>query len=198
MLIVAGAGPGSLELLTVEVLDLIKSSKKVMAFGRIASSFYGLRGDIITVSRVDEVITQLAYEEDILLLASGDPCFFGIIELIKNRGITIDRIVPGISSMQYMMSKLQIPWKDFEFVSFHGRAFDLSKIKGDKLFFFTDKDNTPNHISKQLFENGYKGEIIAGFNLSYDDEEIISVKIGDDIKDIDKVSVAVVMIDESA
>ena len=46
-------------------------------------------------------------EKDIAIIASGDPCFYGIANYIKNNFKGEIEIVPGISSFQYLMCKLQ-------------------------------------------------------------------------------------------
>ena len=153
MLILAGAGTGSIDRLTIEVYREIKNADRVFAFGRIAGNFKEIREDIEIVNRVDEIINKVKYVEGtILILASGDPCFFGVLDLLKRKGVIIDRVLPGLSSMQSLMAKFQIPWKSFEFISFHGRDMDLEALANDKLFFLTDKINTARKISDSLSE----------------------------------------------
>ncbi len=193
MLIIAGVGPGNPEYLTKEVEEEIKNTQYILAFGRIAETLKGIRSDIVKVSRVDEVLKFIEEDKDILLLASGDPNFFGIVDFLKNKEIKIDRVLPGISSFQYMMSKLEKSWQDAKFISLHGRQGDLRQVKNHQLsIILIDKDNMPSSISKRLHDIGIRGNIYAGFNLSYEDEIIIRKNIGEEIEDVSYLGVVVV------
>lgn len=184
MIKIAGAGPGNPKLLTAEVQELIKDSQRVIAFGRIKDSLKDLREDILEVNRMDELLELIEKSnEDTLVLASGDPNFFGVVELIRRKGIEISSIYPGISSLQYFMSKIQKSYSHVNTFSVHGREFDFSKIdwtKGEYAFLI-DKIHNGNYISKSLDKLGITGEIFYGYNLSYDDEYITSSKIGEEI-----------------
>ena len=193
MLTVAGIGPGNPKYLTVDVKEKIENTKYVLGFGRVASTLKEIRPNIVSVNRVDEILNYIEEDKEILLLASGDPNFFGIVDFLKRKKIKINEVLPGISSFQYMMSKLQKPWQDANFLSLHGRNESLEKVKEHKLsIILIDKDHTPSFISKELFNLDIKGIIYAGFNLSYDDEKIIKVNIGEEIEDISSLGVVVI------
>ena len=193
MLTVAGVGLGSKKYLTKVVEDRIKQTECVLAFGRVGQSLKEIRSDIISINKVDELVAFIKEDRDILLLASGDPNFYGIVNYLKNKGVDIKEVLPGISSFQYMMARLQKPWQETKFLSLHGREDDLVKVKGYKLsIILIDKDNMPSRISKELYKLGIKGTIYAGFNLSYRDEKIIRKKIGDEIEDISSLGVVLV------
>lgn len=131
--------------------------------------------------------------KDVLILASGDPCFYGIIEYLKKNNISIEKIMPGISSFQYMMTKLGLSWQGANLMSLHGRNENLESIREYKLsIILTDSENTPSHISNEINKLGIRGKIYAGFNLSYEDEIIIKANIGDKIEDISSLAVVVV------
>lgn len=193
MLTVAGIGPGNPKYLTRDVREKIENTKYVLGFGRVASTLKEIRSDIISVNKVDEILNYIEEDKETLLLASGDPNFFGIVDFLKRKEIKIDEVLPGISSFQYMMSKLQKPWQDANFLSLHGRSESLEEVKEHKTsIILIDKDNTPSFISKELFNLDIKGIIYAGFNLSYDDEKIIKVNIGEEIEDISSLGVVVI------
>jgi cobalt-precorrin-7 (C5)-methyltransferase len=193
MLTVAGIGPGNPKYLTLDVKEKIETADFVLGFGRVSTSLKGIRNDIISVSRVFETLDYIKEDKNILLLASGDPNFFGIVDFLKRQGIKIDEVLPGISSFQYMMSKLQKSWQDANFLSLHGRNESLERVREHKLsIILIDKDNTPSFISKKLYSLNIKGIIYAGFNLSYDDEKIIEVNIGEEIEDASSLGVVVI------
>ncbi|HZH93819.1 MAG TPA: precorrin-6y C5,15-methyltransferase (decarboxylating) subunit CbiE [Tissierellaceae bacterium] len=183
MLSVVGAGPGNPKYLTEEAIGIIGRADRVIAFGRIAESIRSIRKDVVRISSVDQVEMELEHEGNIVLLASGDPTFYGIVGYLRKNGIKADSIVPGISSMQYMFSILGLEWQDAYLSSAHGRKLELDSILERNLsVVLLDKENTPDMISTKLYEAGARGRIHAGSNLSYDDEMIISCMIGDRIQ----------------
>ncbi|NLY46899.1 MAG: precorrin-6y C5,15-methyltransferase (decarboxylating) subunit CbiE [Tissierella sp.] len=193
MLTVAGVGPGNPKYLTLDVKDRIEKAEMVVAFGRVGHSISSIRDDYIEVNRVDSIIEILNEDKDTLLLASGDPNFFGIVEFLKRKGVKVDTVLPGLSSFQYMMSKLQKSWQEAKFVSLHGRDHDLKDILNQGLIILLiDKINTPSYISKELDILGMKGTMYVGFNLSYNDEKIIKANIGDKIDDYSSLGVVVI------
>ena len=173
--------------------ETIERAEHVLAFGRVSYSLKGIRDDFIEVNKVEEIIKYMDSYKDILLLASGDPCFYGIVEFIKKKGIPIKNILPGLSSFQYMMAKLGKSWGYANFLSLHGRDEGLEKVKNSRLtIILTDKYNTPSIISNKLAKLGVEGTMYVGFNLSYEDEKIIKVNIGEEIEDISSLSVVVI------
>ncbi|MBU5675509.1 precorrin-6y C5,15-methyltransferase (decarboxylating) subunit CbiE [Alkaliphilus sp. MSJ-5] len=190
---IAGVGPGNPKYLTVEAKEAIEKAEYVLAFGRVSSSLKSIRDDFIQVNRVDDIIKHINIYNDLLLLASGDPNFYGIVDFLKKKGVLIKKVIPGISSFQYMMAKLEKSWQGANFLSLHGRDEGLEKVKKSYLtIILTDKENSPLVISRNLKMLGVKGTMYIGFNLSYDDEKIIKINIGEEVEDISPLSVVVI------
>lgn len=193
MLTVAGVGPGNLKYLTEEVKNEILRAKKIFAFGRVGESIKPLREDFIEISKVDKILDVLKEKEDLLLLASGDPTFYGIVDYLKKKNVKIDKILPGLSSFQYMMAKLNLSWHNALLVSLHGRKGDFLTFCNKKLIIvLVDKENTPDYLSQELYKMGMTGTMYIGFNLSYEDEQIIRVNIGDRVENYSNLSVVVI------
>lgn len=193
MITVAGVGPGNPRYLTVEVKEAIENSRCVLAFGRVGETLKDIRDDFIIVKRVEEVYNHSLKNSDLLILASGDPCFYGILEYLKAKGISVDEVLPGISSFQYMMGKLKKSWHNGEFMSFHGRSGRLKDVLESKLtIMLTDSINTPSVLSKKLYEIGARGVMYIGYNLSYEDEKILKINIGEEVEDYSSLAVVVV------
>ncbi|MDD7761434.1 MAG: precorrin-6y C5,15-methyltransferase (decarboxylating) subunit CbiE [Firmicutes bacterium] len=179
MIDVAGVGPGDIKYLTLEVYNAIKEYQTVLAFKRVKESLASLRDDIVEVSYGE--LKDYFNKDDILLLASGDPMFFGISDYLKREG-ALGRVYTGISSVQLLASIIKEPLSNANLLSAHGRELDYSKIKSNS-YILTDNLNSPAMISKRLYENGMRGDIIVGFSLSYKDECIKYYKIGDNIEE---------------
>lgn len=210
MIYLIGMGPGNLENTTVEALDILKKSSYSISFGRIGLSAENSVENIIkikTITEIKDVLDKLkeniSDKEVISILASGDPCFYGILEYLKKLDIDIERVIPGVSSIQYMMATLQMSWHSANLLSFHGREEDKEEkinsiLNSEISIILTDKKNTPNSISHTLYDRGMKGIIYAGFELSYEDEEIIKADIGEEIKNKSSLAVVVVVNKESS
>lgn len=198
MITVVGIGPGNIKYLTEEAKTVIKNSRNTIAFGRVSESVKGLNSDIRTVKSVSEVkqeVERLGIESELTILVSGDPCYFGITDYLIRNGIEIDRVVTGVSSLQYMMSKIKRNYNDIKSVSFHGREPDFSIFeKGKSYFILTDRKNNPDYISRNFKEKGFSGNIILGENLSYDNEVICVKEIGEEFGETE-ISVVVVDLD---
>lgn len=208
LIYLVGMGPGSIKNLTLEAVEILKTADRVISFGRIGDVAENFNKNIIKVKSLMEIENLLDKEgilnnktncdESIAILASGDPCFYGILEYLKRKEITIDRVISGVSSVQYMMAKLQKSWHGANLVSFHGREEEkeekiLKIIESSMSIILTDSKNTPDYISKLLYERGVRGSIYAGLNLSYEDEEIVIADVGKEISS--KSTLAVVLVE---
>ncbi|MBI5049476.1 MAG: precorrin-6y C5,15-methyltransferase (decarboxylating) subunit CbiE [Nitrospirae bacterium] len=120
----------------------------------------------------------------IVLLASGDPMFFGIGKRIVNEfGKNKAEILPDLSSVQAAFSKIKTPWSDAFFISLHGgpnpkkrrkleyeiRDIPLLLEKHNKIAILTDKVNNPSVIAKVLTS---KLKMYVCEKLGYPDEKI--------------------------
>lgn len=193
MLTIAGIGPGNPKYLTMEVLDEIIAAEYILAFGRVAKTLSGIREDIVEVNRVDEISNLLKDRKDVLLLASGDPNFFGVVDFLKRKDLAIAKVLPGLSSFQYLMAKLEKPWQEAKFISLHGRSGDLALVGNNKLsIILVDKDNNPSFISKELHKLNISGKMYIGFDLSYESEKIIKINIGQEVENYSSLGVVVI------
>ncbi|OGO78207.1 MAG: precorrin-6y C5,15-methyltransferase (decarboxylating) subunit CbiE [Clostridiales bacterium GWB2_37_7] len=193
MIRLVGLGPGGTKHITLEAVEIIKRADVVIAFARIAKTALQIRAEVKTIDRVDQIVDMLNADREIAILASGDPCFYGILDFLQRNGIAIDQVVPGISSIQYMMARLKKSWHSAALLSFHGRECSIEELRNSKTsIVLTDSSYTPNYISRLLSNMGVKGKIFVGYNLSYEDELIIEKQIGADIDDYSALAVVVI------
>jgi precorrin-6Y C5,15-methyltransferase (decarboxylating) len=61
-----------------------------------------------------------AHEGDAVVLASGDPGFFGIVRALRERGLPAT-VLPAVSSVALAFARAGLPWDDAAVVSAHGR-----------------------------------------------------------------------------
>jgi precorrin-6B C5,15-methyltransferase / cobalt-precorrin-6B C5,C15-methyltransferase len=63
----------------------------------------------------------IAHDGDVVVVASGDPGFFGIVRALREAGITAE-VDPAVSSVAAAFARLGLPWDDAMVVSAHGRS----------------------------------------------------------------------------
>jgi precorrin-6B C5,15-methyltransferase / cobalt-precorrin-6B C5,C15-methyltransferase len=73
----------------------------------------------IELGPVEPALAKLAGRPAVVL-ASGDPGFFGIVRLLRERGHR-PRVLPARSSLQLLFARIGRPWDDVAVVSAHGR-----------------------------------------------------------------------------
>jgi precorrin-6Y C5,15-methyltransferase (decarboxylating) len=113
------------------------------------------------VKFIEDYVKDNLGKKNILILANGDPNFFGIggaiLNGLKENEKRFIEIYPAISYMQIGFSKLKIPMTHAYILSLHGRNFeDLHPvINSEKIIgIYTDEINTPDKIYGELEEKG--------------------------------------------
>lgn len=105
-------------------------------------------------SWLDQLATQLAHS-GVVMLASGDPLFFGIGRLLVE-AFPREQLIfyPHISSVQLAFSRIGIPWQEAAIISLHGRestALDQALKQGKSpIALLTDPISNPAAIAEQL------------------------------------------------
>ena len=104
-----------------------------------------------------ETIARLNFgSNSIVVLASGDPLFFGIGRLLlEHFDASQIQFFPHFSSVQLAFSRLKVPWQDAKLISVHGRSTDeligLFKQGKEKIAVLTDSNNNPAAIARLIW-----------------------------------------------
>ena len=108
---------------------------------------------------IEAIRKAAANGKNVIVLADGDPLFFGIG---KRLGEELGRenllVEPNTSTVQLAAARLGLPWQEMDFVSLHGRD-DFSPlyaalVRADLIAVFTDANNTPAEVARALLERG--------------------------------------------
>lgn len=90
----------------------------------------------ITLGALQATVQQIAAlppETTVLVIASGDPLFFGIVRSLRAAGMR-PTVVPAVSSVSAAFAAVGLPWDDAAVVSVHGRplgpALRLARTTG--------------------------------------------------------------------
>ena len=143
---------------------------------------------IVTKSNLAEIADHARAASDagrrVVVLASGDPLFYGIGSYLANKlGRDRVEIMPAVSAMQLAFARAGISWQDATLVSVHGKpmknlfpAVEDSSVIG----IFTDEENSPPAIARHLLDKGFDGfEAIVCENLDGQDERVRSFSLGE-------------------
>ena len=94
----------------------------------------------------------------VVVLASGDPGFYGIGPLLAERlGREQVEIVPNVGAVALAFARLGESWHDASVVSAHGRPLEraIRRARGArKLAVLTDETNTPSAVARALLASG--------------------------------------------
>lgn len=174
---IVGVGPGNPEYILPIAKKTILASDVVIGGERNIQSFDIKEKEIIYIkSKLSEIVEYIKKnrEKKISVIVSGDTGFYSMLGFIsKNFERNEYIVIPGISSIQYMFSKIGVMWNDAFIGSVHGRELDyIEKVNSYKFIgLLTDNINTPNNIAEK-FKDMNDIIMYVGENLSYENEKI--------------------------
>lgn len=180
-IVVVAMGPGNVRFMLQEARERLQKSTVIVGSLRQIEDVKGLLENSSKqcvykkIQEIQEIIEKYPKEE-ISILVSGDSGYYSLVPYLKKIVKEEFEIIPGISSFQYLFSKLGENWQDYLLGSVHGRKLDYKKSLSEEnkgLVLLTDEEENPKKIAKELFDLGFRGlEIIVGENLSYEEENI--------------------------
>lgn len=181
--IIVGCGPGLKSYITPKALYNIKKADILVGSRRLLKLFPDTGAKRIIIEKNYKLllkkIAHWSFTRQVVVLVSGDPCFFSYAKMIvKKFGRTSCIIIPGLSSIQLAFAAIGESWEDAAFVSVHGRSSGykelIKKVKDyDKVAVLTDKVNTPSRIACKLMDAGIvKRRMFICENLSLSNETI--------------------------
>ncbi len=198
MINIIGLGPGNKDYITKLGEKLIKTSDVVIGGKRNLESIGDFKGEKIELaSNLKEILEYINNnkEKQVSVIASGDPLIYGIgrylSQNIDNNNLNI---VSGISSLQYIFSKIYIDMNDLYITSSHGKVPDFDYVLSHKkVCMVTDSIIGPKEICKEILNRNLDRTVIVGENLTYDNEKI-TIGMPKDLLEVDKFDMSVVVI----
>ncbi len=156
---VVGIGLNGKAGLTETVREIVKQATVLVGSQRQLSYFSDQASKQIPLTNFQAAIalikSYLNGSETIVILASGDPLFFGfgrfLLEQFPPHQLTF---YPHLSSLQIAFNRIKIPWQDATFISAHGRSTE-ALIKAlqrgeEKIGILTDYQNNPSAIAQLI------------------------------------------------
>lgn len=176
MVYIVGLGPGHRDYILPKAIEVMKNCDLILGFKRALESLEFIDNKKEAKATLKDIIEILEKDSNkiIALVASGDPNFYGITDYINRNYSGEVQVIPGISSYQYLMSKINKSWQNAYLSSVHGREEDfVTKVREyKKSIWLTDKERNPKALCKLLIENQVSCEVVVGENLSYENEKI--------------------------
>lgn len=156
---VIGIGDNGIESLLPPYLRWIKESERLVGGERHLAFFPDYQGEKVPIkSGLSALVTQLQEsDKSTVVLASGDPLFYGIGGYLAKKCPGQVEIYPNLSSIQLAFAKMGESWQTAFFLSIHGRSIKglAQKVDGkETVALLTDEKNSPSAIAKYLLSFG--------------------------------------------
>lgn len=157
---VIGMGMGRGDM-SIRELRIIESADVLIGARRHLAPFEALPAEKIPIGKdmdaVFAAVEDRIGKSRIVVLASGDPLFYGIgATLIRRFGSETVRVFPNVSSLAAAFSRLNLPWQDVPVVHFHGRDATTELVaaigSSKHVFVLTDPIHTPERIAACLLD----------------------------------------------
>ena len=186
--LIVGCGPGLKAYISPKALYNVKKADILVGSRRLLKLFPGVDAEKIILEKNYTVlvnrIADWSSTKQVVVLVSGDPCFFSYSRLIiKKLGRESCIIIPGISSIQLAFAAIGESWDDACFVSLHGRDSEYTQLiksvrEHAKIGILTDHNNTPAFIARQLLAGGIRNrQMFVCENLSLPEERILETNL---------------------
>jgi precorrin-6Y C5,15-methyltransferase (decarboxylating) len=176
--------------------DIVLASRRLVEVFRKYEEFSAVEGKMRVINNIEETMSaarEAAESKAVVLLASGDPLFFGIgRKAMEVFGKDAVEIIPELSSMQVAFSRIGEAWDDAFLMSLHGGPDPLKRRrlpytvddlpllleKHGKLAVLTDRENNPSLIAGVISRSpdvySMSPMLHVCEKLGYDDEKITS------------------------
>jgi precorrin-6B C5,15-methyltransferase / cobalt-precorrin-6B C5,C15-methyltransferase len=153
----AGLTPASLEL--IQAAQLLVGGDRHLGYFPDHPAERLVLGDLgLGIVRIRQFLGQFppgSSSSQIVILASGDPLFFGLGRLLLQElppeSITFH---PHVSAIQLAFSRIKLPWQDARLISAHGRSLqELTQALQQglpKIAILTDAHHSPVAIAQLL------------------------------------------------
>ena len=176
---VVGIGPGSKSAMTGEVRSALANADCIIGAKRMVEAV-AEKGQAMHHAISPEEITSFIGQHPeycrFVIAMSGDVGFFSgtkkLLPMLENCDVTV---LPGISSMVYLCTRLGTSYENVVPVSVHGRDHDLipDVQRNERVFALVGGENGMGNLCRELTEAGLGSvKVSVGERLSYTDEQI--------------------------
>ncbi len=148
--------------LTPAALDIIRGAQVLVGGKRLLAYFPDHPAEKLILGKDPEntigKLPALARDRRVVIVASGDPNFYGIGPLVvRILGPENVALHPNLTAVQAAAALLKVAWHEARVVSLHGRgweALEAALAEPGPLFIYTDPVHTPGAIAQHLLDRG--------------------------------------------
>jgi len=184
---VIGLGPGHPDYMLPIAKHKLLLAERVYG-GKRHLETYDMKGDKIQIKipliETIEDIRSNYHIKQTAVLVSGDTGFYSFLEMLKEHFAEDElETYPGISSLQYLFSKLNMSYHNAYIGSVHGRAIEDEVFRNyDLMGLLTDRKQGPIELIEKLRNLELSATLFIGEDLSYDTEKVTEIHTSDDIE----------------
>ena len=184
---VVGMGPGGMDYVTEAAQKAVGKANVLVGGRRHLDMYRHLSVEKIPITvdlepLLDTIRNRVEAGEHVVVLASGDPGFYGILSTLRRRLPDLEpEVIPGVSSIQLACARLGITWEDACLFSCHGRScaqLAEAVLNRPKVITLTDPRHTPPELARILLQAGVGHRLVfVACNLSYPEETIVATSL---------------------
>jgi precorrin-6Y C5,15-methyltransferase (decarboxylating) len=146
----------------------------------------------IQVGALEPALEALArHDGNAVVIASGDPGFFGIVRRLRAGGLEVARVIPAVSSVAAAFAAVRLDWDDSAVVSAHGGGSGSTRtlrrsvnacLAHPKVAVLTGPRAMPRDLAKALLAAGLSAQdrvVWIAERLGTDDERVRSYDLAE-------------------
>ena len=184
---IVGIGDDGLDGLTAVSRQLVADAELLIGSDSLLSAVENDSAERLEVGAdLDRLVQLIADQPDrrILLLANGDPLFYGTARYLCDRlGKDRFEVVPHVSSMQLAFARVKESWDEAYLTNLANQQLDLVVERtrtAEKVGLFTTEDVPPRRVAKALLDRqiDYFQAFICE-NLGSPDERVTHAELKD-------------------
>jgi precorrin-6B C5,15-methyltransferase / cobalt-precorrin-6B C5,C15-methyltransferase len=166
-----GSGPGAQAEAALAAATLVVGARRHLAAVPVLTA--PSRAQTMVLGELAPALDALAaHHGDAVVLASGDPGFFGIVRALRERGLAFT-VLPAVSSVALAFARVGLAWDDAVVVSAHGRdprpAVNVCRAH-PKVAVLTGPGCGPAEIGAAL--DGWDRRLVVAEHLGAEDERL--------------------------
>ncbi|MEO2023097.1 MAG: precorrin-6y C5,15-methyltransferase (decarboxylating) subunit CbiE, partial [Pirellulaceae bacterium] len=158
---VVGISDDGLQGLTTVARERIEAADLVIGDTQLLQLLENSTGEKwAPAGQLDDVVNRIAPRsaDDIVILASGDPLFYGMARFLCERlGKDRFEVLPHVSSMQMAFARVKESWDDAYLTNLANQSVErvVEKVRtAGKVGIFTTEENSPAVVAAACLERG--------------------------------------------
>ena len=184
---IVGIGDDGLEGVTAHARRLVEGAKRLVGPESCRSLLPAAVADRLeTVAGLEDLVERIerTADADLVVLASGDPLFYGTARYVCGRlGKERFEVVPHVSSMQLAFARVKESWEEAFLANLSGQSIErvLDRIRGaDTVGLFTSDQWPPPAVARALLDDGIDSfQAYVCENLGSPDERVTQGSLAD-------------------